>query len=324
MAKSTKLDDLLATLKQVRQDPIGEEALAHLRQALKSQYGVAVGRAAEIAAAARLTSLIPDLRQAFDRLMVKPVDRDPKCLGKAPLLKALYDLGYREDATPFLQGIHHIQREPVYGGQEDSAPALRGIAAMGLVQMNYADVLIELADLLADPELPARISAIRALSYYGRRDALPVLRLKVWVGDPDPSVISDCFAALLYLDPESSIPLVSKSLMDPSPDIQTVAALALGESHHPSVLPILQSWWEKLTEPDLSRTALLSISLLRLDDALVFLYDLLRDGSRPQALDALAALATHREDPVIWQRVQNQVESHCDPHLQHAFNQYVH
>ena len=47
----------------------------------------------------------------------------------------------------------------------DTAAELRGVCALGLVRMGYRDVLVELADLLMDPEAQARMMAARSLAH---------------------------------------------------------------------------------------------------------------------------------------------------------------
>ncbi len=79
--------------------------------------------------------LIPDLLGAFDRLFVKPVERDPQCWAKNAIAQALMDLDYREHA-PFLMGARHVQLEAVWNGQEDTAQTLRGICLLALVSCN--------------------------------------------------------------------------------------------------------------------------------------------------------------------------------------------
>ena len=171
MAKARKLEEALAALSQLA-DPTTEAAIATLRQTLAGKYGVAIAQASRLIRKAEIYSLVPDLVSAFDRCMVKPEMTDPSCLAKTAIAEALYHLDYREEAL-FLQGIRHIQMEPVWGGKEDTAPALRSVCALGLVRMNYPQVLSELADLLADAKAVARIGApqdatdaIAALSLY--------------------------------------------------------------------------------------------------------------------------------------------------------------
>ncbi|MDZ8224990.1 hypothetical protein [Nostoc sp. ChiVER01] len=52
----------------------------------------------------------------------------------------------------------------------------------------------ELADLLADPKLEARVAA-KAIAYIRNPQGVPLLRLKTRIGDQAPQVISECFSA---------------------------------------------------------------------------------------------------------------------------------
>ena len=72
-----------------------------------------------------------------------------------------------EDA--YRAALRHVQREPVWGGSEDTAGPLRATAAFALVRMNPRDLVVLLADLLADPDKVARSGAAKALGALGRR-----------------------------------------------------------------------------------------------------------------------------------------------------------
>jgi hypothetical protein len=185
MAKSRKLEQFLAQLETIRLDPSTAEAAIALRQILQSKYAIAIAQAAKIIGKAECYDLIPDLVAAFDRCMTKPIDTDPGCTAKLNIADALYRLECSNEDL-FLRGIHHVQMEPVWGGSEDTAVALRGVCALGLVRMNYPQVMNELADLLADPNQDARISAARAIAYSGTDAGIPLLRLRIKVGDTPP------------------------------------------------------------------------------------------------------------------------------------------
>ena len=301
MAKSRKLESLLAQLKQL-QDPTSGEDLIQLQRILASKYALAVAQAAKMAGKYELTHLRPDLVKAFQRFMVNPAQTDPNCLAKAALADTLYQFGSYEE-TVFLSGIQHIQMEPVWGGQVDTAPKLRGICALGLVRMNYPNLLTELADLLADPEAPARIAAARAIAYSENEAGIPLLRLRVRVGD-EPEVLSECLAALLKLAPTQSLDFVSRFLDHPSAQVQELVALVMGEARLSAAFPILQAWWKRTSEPDLRQTGLLAIAMLRQDPPLQFLLSLIEDGTDQAARDAIAALDLYRHDPQVWRQVQ--------------------
>ena len=200
MAKAAKrsLEDTLADLHQLRADPLSATSIATLRHVLGGKTSHAVAKAAQIAGEFEIAALTADLAAAFDRLMVNPAKSDPGCRAKAEIADALYRIG-SDDAAVFLRGIRHVQMEPVWGGRVDTATALRGACALGLVRMNYPDALSELADLLADPETPARVAAARAVAYSENDNGVPLLRLKVLVGDPESEVVSECLVGLLKL-----------------------------------------------------------------------------------------------------------------------------
>jgi hypothetical protein len=140
MAKSRKLEELMATLNQIRDDPTSELGLATLQQALNSKYSVAVAQATGLVSELELYSLIPALETAFDRFLINAKESDPGCRAKQAIAETLYRLDYSNEAL-FLKGIRHIQQEPVWGGQVDTAPRLRGTCALGLVRMNYPLVM---------------------------------------------------------------------------------------------------------------------------------------------------------------------------------------
>lgn len=313
MAKARRLEETLAALKQIA-DPTTEDAIALLQQVLTGKYGVAIAQASRLIYKAELYSLIPDLVAAFDRCMVKPEVTDPGCLAKTAIADALYHLDYREEAL-FLQGIRHVQMESVWGGKDDTAPALRSICALGLVRVNYPQMLSELADLLADPKAEARIGAVRAIAYANHPDAAPLLRLRVQVGD-EPHVLSECLLTLLKLTPAQSLPLVVRFLEPPTDplfplratEVAEMTALALGESRLPEAFDPLRRWWERSRAPERRKTALLAIAMLRHDEPLAFLLAIVAKGLAGDAKDAIAALSLYQQDEVLWQRVCQTIE----------------
>jgi HEAT repeat protein len=321
MAKSRKLEELLATLAQIQENPTSVEGRATLRHVLSSKFSIAIARAAKLVAASDLFELIPELVAAFDRLISSAKETDQGCLAKHAIAEALYRLDY-SDETLFLQGIRHVQMEAVWGGQEDTAAALRGTCALGLVRMNYPEVMSELADLLADPKPAARVAAARAIAYSENPAGVPLLRLRIKVGDELP-VFSECIMALLKLAPTQSLPLMQTLLQIDRPLLTAVAdggkveavALALAESQLPQAFSILRQWWEKVPDRELRQSALLAIATLRQTDAQAFLLTLIGEGSLQDAKDAIHALGIYRQDAQLWQRIQHTVEQRGEPRL---------
>jgi HEAT repeat protein len=262
-----------------------------------------VGRAAEIIGDYQLTSLEPDLVEAFERFMVNAQKTDPGCAAKSAIVDALYRMeAYQPDV--YLKGIGHVQMEPVWGGQEDTAAKLRGTSALALVRINYSNVMLQLAQLLADPESDARIAAARAIGYSGNIEAgEPLLRYKALIGDEHPQVLCDCFGALLQLTPDASLSFVASFLHRDDAAVAEAAAVALGESQLVQAFPFLEAAWEDALDAEMRQTLLLAIALLRHERPLEFLLGLLAD-SGSTAQHAYAALRMYRTDARIWGRVE--------------------
>jgi hypothetical protein len=192
--------------------------------------------------------------------------------------------------------------EPVFGGRVDTAVDLRGASALALAETAGGDVLVDLANLLADPEPPVRISAARAVSVHGRGGGIPLLHLKALAGDPEPRVVSECLLALLRLDARDELRFVA-SFQEKGDEAAEAAAVALGESRLAEALPVLAAWLEP------ARRAwphgLLAIASLRRTRRWPAAR-LARDEEPPRG-EALAALASIR-DATLYERAQVAIE----------------
>ncbi len=294
------LESRLATLQALRERPDAPGAVAELRAALGDRSSHAVAKAAEIAGERELTALEPDLAAAFERLLVDAPRADKGCLGKTAIAEALVRIG-AERAELYRAGARHVQLEPVWGGRADTAARLRAACAMGLVRMGDPHAYDVAAALLVDPEAPARMGAAEALGHGVAYVATPLLRMKTLAGDAEARIVGECFASLLRLAPEASLPFVSAFLDASAPEVQEAAAFALGESQLADALEPLRRWQQRAD--DGGRIALLAIALLRLDAALDFLVTLV--GTAPPRLARLAldALAAPCERAAVRERV---------------------
>jgi hypothetical protein len=324
MAKSKKLDESIALLDSIRDDPRSEKAMAILNQLLSGKQSIPAANSAKLIGDAELRDLIPNLLAAFPYWMEDAIVRDPGCFAKYRIAEALYKLEVPSEEV-FLTGIRHTQLEAVWAGKQDTACSLRNVCALGLVNSGYSDLMLELADLLADPEPSVRTGAIRAIAYSSRLEAVPLLRYKAQVGDPEVSVMADCFAALIEIAPTSSIPLIAKFLDKPKlteSAIAEMAVLALGESKAPEALPILKKFWQQTFFAELKKSTLLAIAMLRSEPALAFLKNILRDRPIDEALDALEALGLYQSDQNFWEIVEMIVEARGDDRLFQALHQH--
>jgi HEAT repeat protein len=308
MAKTRRLEERLEELAALKENPTAEQTITELKKALIDKDNFVAARAAEMIGEFYLQQLEPTLVKAFDKFMVNPVKTDPGCSAKTAIVETLYRLeAYQADV--YLRGIGHRQMEPVWGGQEDTAAKLRGISALGLVRMNYPNVMIPLAHLLADSEADARISAARAIGYSGLEEGIALLRFKVLTGDSHPQVICECFGALIKLAPDSNLSFVASFMKTPDMPIVEAAALALGESQLTQAFPFLEAAWEDTFDRELRKTILMSIALLRQEDAIAFLENLIIEGPRMHAQDALEAMKIYRYEGRLWQRVENALQA---------------
>ena len=319
MARSQKLEDTLAILRTVRNDISSAAAISTLQAVLKSKFSIAVAQAAKLIGDAEIYDLKPDLVKAFERFMEKPETTDPGCKAKECIAETLYKLEF-SDENLFLQGIHHIQLEATWGKRVDTAAGLRGVCALGLVRMNYPNMMVELADLLTDNDPSARINAAKAIAYTGNKEAIPLLRLKARIGDDNPQVLSECFIGLLNLDPEQSLSFVAQFLDSHPEPVCEMAILALGESRLEAAFPIVQTYWEQSHDPSLRSIGLMAIAMLRHDPAIDFLLTLISSGRSEDASNALSALKMYRQEQVLWERVRQAVEQRRDDALLKLFS----
>jgi len=142
---------------------------------------------------------------------------------------------------------------------------------------------------------------------------VPLLRLRVLIGDRDPEVISDCLAAMLLLDPEGpSFEFVASHLESAEPENREAAALALGESRLPEAFPVLRQWWDGLLDHEERRTALLALALLRREPARDLLTSLVEKAPLRTALAAVEALRLFRGDQRVEEWVRAAAEARSE------------
>jgi len=308
MARLT-LEERLAALEALRDDPHAPEAVEALWHALSLKSNYVIAKAASIIAEADVPNMTQPLIEAFERLMADPVKRDPGCGGKSAAAEALYRTATEADSAAvgervFHPGVRHVQIEPVFGGSVDTAAELRGHCAFGLVRAMDPDVMLALADLLADREAPARATACRALAYSERPEALALLRYKATAGDEDVSVNIDALCGLLQLDAAGQLPLVVSRLRSGDEDTVTAAAMALGQSRVDQAATALIDFAGSNLDREARQTSLVALAMHRSETALNYLMEQITDAPAAFAEDAVNALAMYRHDPIITDRVR--------------------
>jgi HEAT repeat protein len=302
MGKRLSLDDKLAAVRAIRSQPPAPSDTIELRGFISDRSNVVVAAAAAIVGERTLTELATDLEAAFDRFLVEPLKSDKLCRAKIATVQALDKIEHlRRDV--FEKAVSHVQFEPVYGGQEDTAAPLRGAAIFALSRIGGSDYHALLVDTLMDKEKVVRVATAQALAYVGTEAAGLLLRLKARVGDEEPEVLSECLAGLVTLGPEANLDFVS-GFLDPTDQVRCeAAALALGRCRLPRALDALTSCWRRTHDPELREQILLAIAMMRLPAALDFLLDLVASESEATALTAMSALKFHAYDPKLCERL---------------------
>ncbi len=278
-----RIEEQLEKLRALRSAP-PSQASAALRQALSDRVNLVAAKAANLAAELNLHDVVPDLCRAFDRFFEDPLKRDPQCWGKNAIAKALKELQHR-DAAPFLRGAVHIQLEPVWGGQEDTAGPLRGICLLALpacADIDRPQVLRHLVNALTEPAPPVRADAARALAELQGEDCALLLRLKARAGRraerrPSPARRSN---PARHRTPRGSVPFVA-SFLGPGDAIAEEAALALSTSRLAPAVDLLLDVWKTARGAEFREAILRALSISRNDAAIAFLEALAAEG-RPQ------------------------------------------
>ncbi len=303
MAKAVPTEEALKAIRAIRDAPEKYELKGDLGPFLKHKSNHVVAAAASTAERLEAAALAQDLVDAFVELMKDPARRDPGCKALIAIVNALVAME-APAAKVYFAGIHHVQMEGSFGPPIDVGAPLRGGCAQGLARMGHADALPECVTLLADKEVPARVGAVRAIGDSGDIAGSLLLRLKALVGDADVEVTGECYAALLRLAPTASIGFIAQFLRSGSEEIRERAALALGESHLAAAFPVLREAWSATAQAERRRVLLLSMAMLRLDEAVEFLLARVAEDRDRAAADAVAALALYGRDESVRKRVE--------------------
>lgn len=301
------------------------EGVERVRTALGNQNNYLVAKAARIVSDNALAELLPEVLRAFARFFVDPVKSDPQCWAKNALVKALVKLECR-DADVYLRGLRHTQEEPVWGGQSDTAGALRGtcthalVACEGLSNARLLDLLLEP---LVDRDKTVRIEAARAIGHVGGVSAALLLKLRILLRKEEPEVLGACFSALLgmdYVDKPGTIALLA-GFLDDEEEAAAEAAFALAETHEPSALAALIERRRKGADTWFVSALDQAIVLTRLPEGVDFLLGVIEQEVR-HAGSALEAISRVHNSPEMRARVAASVARADSERVDLAFRQF--
>jgi len=304
-------------LGRLAKEPMTPQAIQEIKKAIKGSASLVASRAADIAGDQELRDLTPDMTLAFRKFMENGATADKGCRAKIAILKALNKLEYT-NWDIFLAGAFYVQTEPGFGASDDTAAGVRSECAFGLARTNYVDAHYVLADMMVDAVRSVRVSAVKAITYIGAPEGELMLRVKALCGD-EPEVLGECLLGLMTMSPTRSLDFVARFLKE-RPPVMEGAAIALGSSHLPEALDVLQRFWDRNPFPDTRRSLVLPIALIRSDEAFEFLVRTVREAQPTVAADAVSALRLYLGEPYTKQ-IQAAVKTRTDPEIQQRFAQ---
>jgi hypothetical protein len=302
---------------------LDENGAKHLRRALAHRNNFLVSKAAKLVAEAELAALLPDLLAAYDRFFHDAAATDPQCWAKNALARVLVKLEHRQKDV-YLRGLRHHQMEGAWGGASDTAGALRGTCLHALVDcpgIPDAELLAILLESLVDTDKTVRIEAARAIGQVGGVSAALLLRLRILLGSDEAEVLGACFSALLELEKEQAVPLVSAAIKQ-GDDLSAEAAYALAELRSPEAWTALHHRWRAGADSWFAPVLLSAMALTRLPEAVEFLIGLVEQDSR-EAVSAIEAIGRAAPSTELRQRLHRAVEQTGSERLRQAFSHHL-
>jgi HEAT repeat protein len=318
MTKTDRTEQALGWLSALEAEIDDDAAARELKAYLSNRSNLVVAKAAKIARARGLSQLVPDLVNAFEKLMTDPAKLDKRCAALTEIAMALYEMDYSEPDV-YRKGIAHVQMEPSFGPPVDAAAALRGICAQGLVRTRDPRALEHVVTLLADSQAPARVGAVRALSTNGGEASALVLRLKALLGDRDIEVIAECFSGLLTAQRDGVVEFVAGFADLDGEETCEAAILALGDSRLSKAVEFLKEKYGRTARASTRKALLLALATSRDEDALSFLIALLENANVETATNVITALSVHKSSERIRQAVSRAVDRSRKRELIDAF-----
>ncbi|MRG96269.1 hypothetical protein [Polyangium spumosum] len=312
-ARKNTFDDKLSRIRALARAEPPAAAAPELARLLADPSAFLVGEAAKVVVDLELRALVPDLVAAFERLLSSPATADRGCHAKTKLLEALVTLEADVWDT-YRKGLRYVQMELTVPPAVDTAGLVRGLSAHALVRTNFPRAALEIAPLLFDEMPEARAAAADALRDTCEVVCAAVLHARVLVGEGEPDVLAACYRGMLALEPRHYLPIVAAALEAGS----EAAALALGESRLPGALSALKEAL-RTAGPAMEKSILLGVTLLRTDEALAYLMELLAEAPEPRAVEAIQALSLHRHDTRIASRVAEIVSARKSRKIARAF-----
>jgi hypothetical protein len=303
MPKRDKAEEALDRAVALRDEPDVATLVAGLKELIAGKLAIAVAKAAAVATKREVADrLAAECNAAFDWFLDHA---DPGCSAKT----ALVETGTIE-VDRLLIAIRHVQMEGSYGPPIDVAAAMRGHAALALLNARYPDALREIVPLLDDADqrgvpTDARRGAIRALGTVIGETSAIMLRMTARRFAHDPETLSEVFTSLISIEPARSLEFLATFLDTGDTAVVDTAALSIASARQPTSLDVLLNGWRKRSlRSDDAQAYLTAIAMTRRPAAIDALLAEVEHGSQSRAIEALAALELFQSDAAICARVR--------------------
>lgn len=238
-----------------------------------------------------------EMREWFLHLSEDGLKRDPGCHVRAHLAFAFGRLEYSPAVDALRIGIRTEQIEAVGGVPFDTAAHLRANCALALAQMGAPDALRDITLMLFKTEglaalaVEARKAAAQALVRLGDRNVLIPLTLRLTYPQGEkPEVLQECMLAVVELEDERALELLTPYLDHADELLAAYAALMIARTRAPEAVSLLQEAIRRFRGNALEATVL-ALTTLRTEEAQKALYTLLqepREAVRLAVVDALS------------------------------------
>jgi hypothetical protein len=311
--KANRVEALVEGLSMVQSDPNGREAQRRIREALAHKHWMPVEHAARLVGQLSLAGFAKDLVGVWGRFVNPGAKLDPGCRAKQAALLALDTLECF-DPDPFLVAIRYVQLEPGYGGATDTAGGVRQRALFALLRQHHSQALLYAGELLADPLVEVRLGTADALCQCAGANAASLLVHRLRAGD-DPRVLLACAAALLEIEGPFARAMLAQWLRQSDEDRREVSALALGQDKSEDAAELLIAWLDDMAWDKDIELAARALALHRSEPARRCLLAHIESGSATCARAAITALAVHRYDRQLSERVREAARRNADPAL---------
>ena len=307
LLKSRKTEDRLRAVARLasRGDADSQKLLLQALQD-KSNYvattaAEALGRVAEESAASAMLDY-------FDYLMEDGPKRDVGCHIRANLAFAFGRLEYRPAGDALLRAMKTVQIEAVGGEPFDVGAHLRANCALALGQTGVYEALRDISLLLFDnltagafayPDFATKIeprkAAAQALARMGSASGLMPLAIKLTFSHGEvPEVLQECMQAIVDLEDERALELLTPYLTHRDETLIAYAALMIARTRAPEAAALLKNAAER-TSGNALESILLSLTTLRTDSAQTALLELSASGQEAIRLASVEVLATLTE-----------------------------